>query len=140
MTQRGCCYECSRIQDGRKCTEDHHPFGRGDPAVARLSLEIPGNWHRVLDARRERRPDTLKRAGDNPLQQVAAVVATFGEVADATGDFARRQAWPAWISDLADILAKAAAFAADWLLILAGKLDEWCGPDWVSDMPKWQPR
>jgi hypothetical protein len=140
MTRRGCCYECSLIQDGRKRTEDQHPFGRVDRAVASISLEIPGNWHRAFDARRARRPDILKRPGDNPLQQVAAVVATFGEVADATGDFACRQGWPAWIYDLADILAKAAAFAADWLLILAGKLDEWCGPDWVNDMPTWQPR
>jgi hypothetical protein len=138
MTQRGCCYECTLIQDGRKRTEDHHIFGRGDPAVASISREIPGNWHRALDARRAQRPDILKRPGDNPLHQVAAVVATFGEAADAVGDFARRQGWPAWVANLADVFANTAIHVTDWLLILAGKLDVLCGPAWIADMPKLQ--
>jgi hypothetical protein len=75
MTRRGCCYECTLARDGRKRTEGHHPFGRDNPPVA----EIPGNWHRALDARRARRPEILKRPGANPLHQIAAIIATLGD-------------------------------------------------------------
>jgi hypothetical protein len=125
---------------GRKRTEDHHPFGRNDPAFAETIVELPGNWHRVLDARRARRPEILKRPGANPLHQIAAVVATLGEAADALADFARGEQWPEWAVALADLFAKAARAAADWLLILAGQLDEHFGPAWAEDldMPPWQ--
>ena len=139
MTRRGRCYECTLIQDGRKCTEDHHPFGRDNSIVAGISLEIPGNWHRAFDARRARRPDILKRPGDNPLHQIAAAVATLGEAADVVADVARSEAWPDWIAELAEIFANAAGSAAEWLLVLAGKLDEWRGPTWIEEMPKWRP-
>jgi hypothetical protein len=139
MTKRGLCYECTLIQDGRKRTEAHHPFGRDNDIVAKIAIEIPGNWHRALDSRRARRPEILKRPGDNPLHQLAAAAATVREAADATADFARRQGWPGWIAELADIFAKVADSATDWLLILADKLDEWLGPAWIDEMPKWQP-
>ena len=141
MTRRGCCYECMLARDGRKRTEGHHPFGRDNPAVAEIVVEIPGNWHRALDARRERRLKILKRPGDNPLHQIAAVVATLGEAADTLADYARRQEWPEWVAALADLFAKAAGAAADWLLILAGNLDERFGATWAEDldMPPWHP-
>ena len=141
MTRRGCCYECMLARDGRKRTELHHPFGRDNPAVAEVVVEIPGNWHRALDARRAHRPEILKRPGDNSLHQIAAVVATLGEGADALADFARRDEWPEWIATLADLFAATARTAADWLLILAGNLDERLGPTWAEylDMPPWRP-
>jgi hypothetical protein len=141
MTRRRRCYECGLARDCRKLTEGHHPFGRDNPAVAKIVVEIPGNWHRVLDARRARRPEILKRPGDNPLHQIAAVVATLGEGADALADHARRDEWPEWVATLADLFAKVALAAADWLLILAGKLDERLGPTWADDldMPPWHP-
>jgi hypothetical protein len=141
MTRHGWCYEEGLTRDGRKLTEGHHPFGRDNPAAAEIVAEIPGNWHRVLDARRARRPEILKRPGDNPLHQIAAVVATLGEAADALADFARREEWPKWVAVLADLFAKAAGDAAGWLLIFAGKLDERLGADWAEDldMPPWQP-
>ena len=140
MTQRGRCYECTLRLGGRKCTEDHHPVGRDNGIVASIVVrEVPGNWHRALDSRRAQRPEILKRPGDNPLHQIAATVATFGEAADAVADVARRQGWPEWIANLADVFAKAAVSATDWLLILAGKLEEWCGPAWFAEMPRWQP-
>jgi hypothetical protein len=139
MTQRGNppCYECKQASRGRKRNELHHPFGRQNEDVAAITVEIPGNWHRVLDARRAQRPEVLKRPGDNPLHQIAAVVATFGEAADAYANSARHEGWQ-WAASLADIFAKAAHSAAEWLLILAGKLDEW-RPDWIGEMPEWRP-
>jgi hypothetical protein len=141
MTRSGCspCYECMLSGLCRERTEGHHPFGRNDPAFANTVVEVPGNWHRVLDAARARRPEILKRPGDNPLHQMAAVVETLGEAADALADFARREEWPEWVAALADLFASAAANAADWLLILAGKLDERFGPAWAEDldMPPW---
>jgi hypothetical protein len=59
-------------------------------------VDIPGNWHRVLDARRARRPEIQRRPVDNPLHRIAAAVATLGEAADAFADFARREQWPEW--------------------------------------------
>jgi hypothetical protein len=81
----------------------------------------------------------LRRPGDNPLHRVAAVVATVGEAAEALADYARRQEWPNWVAELADIFAGAAGDAANWLLILAGKLNDKLGPAWVEhlDMPPW---
>jgi hypothetical protein len=116
MTKRGLCYEHTRIQDGRKLLEDHHPFGRYNKIVERIVVQgVPGNWHRALDARRDRRPEILKRPGENPLHRIAAAVATLGEAADGTADS-----------------------ATEWLLILAGRLDEW-RPGWIGEMPKWRP-
>jgi hypothetical protein len=140
MTRHGQCYECGLVRDSRKRTEGHHPFGRDNPAVAELVVEIPGNWHRVLDAWRAHRPEILKRPGDDPLHQIAAVVATVGEAAGAVADFARREQWPQWVATLADLFAKAAGAAADWLLVLAGNLDERLGPTWAEDLdmpPTW---
>jgi hypothetical protein len=140
MTQRGPCYECMLIQSGRKNTEDHHPFGRDNEMVAAIVIdEVPGNWHRALDTRRAQRSDILKRPGDNPLHRIAAVVLTLGEAADAFADFSRRKEWPDWVAELCDCFAEAAGVTADWLLILAGKLDEHLGPNWAEDldMPPW---
>jgi hypothetical protein len=139
MTECGLCYECVLIQNGRKPVENHHPFGRDNDIFAKIVVDgVPGNWHRALDARRDRRPQVLKRPGDNPLHQIAAAVATLGEAADAFADFARSQGWPEWTAELADICAHAAGSAAEWLLILASKLDEW-RPDWIGEMPEWRP-
>jgi hypothetical protein len=142
MTQRGAppCYECMLADLGRKRTEGHHPFGRNDPAFAETVVEIPGNWHRALDARRARRPKILKRPGEDPLHRIAAVVATLGEAADAVAEFARLEEWPDWVATIADLFARAAGAATDWLLILAGKLDERLGPTWADDMemPSWR--
>jgi hypothetical protein len=139
MTQRGLCYECTLIQDGRRRTEDHPPFGRGNPAVARISLEIPGNWHRALDDRRAQRPEILKRPGDNPLHQIAAIVATFGEAADAFADYGRREQWPEWTARLADLFSSAAHSVVNWVLVLADRLDERLGAEWTREleMPPW---
>jgi hypothetical protein len=126
------------IDKGRRPTELHHPFGRDNHAVAGIVVEIPGNWHRVLDGRRSERPEILRQPGDNPLHQIAATVATFGEAADVLADFVRRQGWPEWVANLADVYAETAP-AADWLLILAGRLEEWHGAAWIDAMPPWQP-
>jgi hypothetical protein len=143
ITQRGpfcgLCYECTKASRGHKRTEKHHPFGRHNAAVRKIVVEMPGNWHRALDVRRAHRPEILKRPGDNPLHCIAAVVATVGEAADAVADFARREDWPDWVAKHSDLFAEAAGVAADWLLILAGKLDEQLGPTWAEnlDMPPW---
>ena len=50
MTRHERCYECGLARDGRKCTEGHHPFGRSNPAVSEIVVEIPGNWHVCLTA------------------------------------------------------------------------------------------
>jgi hypothetical protein len=138
ITRCGLCYECVLIDRGKKPFERHHPFGRDNPIVADIDVEIPGNWHRALDARRDRRPEILKRPGENPLYLIAAALATLGEAAHAFADFTRRQGWPEWTAELADIFSNAAYSATEWLLILAGKLDEW-RPGWIGEMPKWRP-
>jgi hypothetical protein len=120
--------------------ERHHPLGRDNPMVAEIAVAIPGNWHRALEKRHRCRPEILKRPGENPLHQIAAAVARLSDVAHVIADFATHQGWPEWVAELAEIFGDTADRAADWLLILAGKLDEWYGPDWVSDMPKWRPR
>jgi hypothetical protein len=100
---------------------------------------MPGNWHRVFDHRRAQRPEILRHPGGNPLHQIAAVVAAVGEAADALADYARRQEWPNWVAELADILAGAAGDVVTWLLILADKLDNNLGPAWAEHMglPPW---
>jgi hypothetical protein len=140
MTGRGVCYECACIQDGRKRTEGHHPFDKYNENVDAITVEIPGNWHRVLDARRAERPLILQQPGDNPLHQVASVVARLGEAAAAFADFARLERWPAWTAKLADCFAIAADSAASWLLVLAGRLQDRLGPDWDRDLdlPLWE--
>jgi hypothetical protein len=136
---RGLCYEHTLIQGGREPLEDHHPLGRDNDIAERIVVhEVPGNWHRALDARRALRDEVLKRPGDNPIHQIAAAVATLGEAVDAFSDFARRQGWPEWTAELADIFASTADSATEWLLKLAGKLDEW-RPGWIGEMPKWRP-
>jgi len=119
MRRSGLCYECVLIDQGHKPVERHHPFGRDNPIVAGISLEIPGNWHRAVDIRHARRPEILKRPGENPLHQIAAAIATFGEAADVVADVARRQEWAEWIVGLADIFANAAALTwfspASWM-------------------------
>jgi hypothetical protein len=139
MTRCGLCYECVLIDRGRKPVERHHPFGRDNAIVAEIYVEIPGNWHRALDTRRAKRPDILKRPGDNPLHRIAAVVTTFGEAVDTVASFSRHQRWPVWVVKFAALLADAANWATDCLLILAGKLDERQGEAWIEDMPKWRP-
>jgi hypothetical protein len=128
------------VSIGRSPTENAHPFGRDNEIFEKIVVDgVPGNWHRALDARHDRRPEEiLKRPGDNPLHQIAAVVARFGDAADTFADFARRQGWPEWVANLADTFARAANSATEWLLILAGNLDEW-RPGWVGEMPKWYP-
>jgi len=138
MTRCGLCYECVLIDQGHKPVERHHPFGRDNMIVAEIDVEIPGNWHRALDGRRALRDEVLKRPGYNPLHQIAAAVATFREAADVFADFARRHGWLEWAVSLAEIFAKAAGSAAEWLLVLAGKLEFW-RPGWIREMPEWRP-
>jgi hypothetical protein len=135
MTRHGLCYECMLIDKGKKPAELHHPFGRDNHAVVGIVVEIPGNWHRALDRRRSERPEILKRPGDNPLHQIAAALATFGEAAEVLADSARRQGGPEWVANLAEVFANAAASATEWLLILASKLEEWHGAAWIDAMP-----
>jgi hypothetical protein len=139
MTRHGLCYECRREAQGLKRTEEHHVFGRGRPDIDATTVEMPGNWHRVLGAACERRAKLLKRPGDNPLHQIAAVSIASGEVAAAFAEYARGQIWPDWAAGLADIFAEADRSVADWLLILAAKLEDQLDPDWVEkiDMPQW---
>jgi hypothetical protein len=140
MTRRGLCYECTRVQDFRRPIENHHPFGRYNGAVEAITVEIPGNWHRVLNARANERPPILKRPGDNPLHQIASAVAALGEAVATFADFARRQQWPEWAAKLADRFAAAADSASTWLLVLAGRLDDRLGPEWRRDLdlPLWE--
>jgi len=135
ITKSGLCYEDMLLQNGRKRTEDHHPFGRHSKIV----VAVPGNWHRVLDSRRAQRPEILKRPGDNPLHQIAAIIITLGEAAAALADYARHEQWPDWTWKLADLFSSAANSVANWLLVLAGRLDERLGADWARDleMPPW---
>jgi len=128
-------------RESDKRTEGHHPFGRNIPDFADCVVEIPGNWHRAFDTRRAKRPDNQKRPGENPLHQIAAIVVTLGEAAETVADYARREGWPEWVSNLGDLFGQVAHSAADWLLILAGQLDKNFGPSWADkfDMPSpWQ--
>jgi hypothetical protein len=140
VTRHGYCYECSNVQQGRGPIEEHHVFGRGKPDSNKNKVKIPGNDHRVLGAKHDRRPDVLRRPGDNPLHRIAANVVTLGEAATAFAEFARLNHWLEWSIRLAVLLAAGADSVADWLLILAGKLEDRLGPGWADDlgMPLWQ--
>jgi hypothetical protein len=133
-TRHGFCYECAT----RKRTERHHVWGKGNSSV---TIEIPGNWHRVLDGLRAERCELLKKPGADPLHRVAAAVTTIGEGAIAFAEFAERNSWPAWIADIAIAFANATKSGANWLLCLAGILADKHGPDWaeVVGMPAWKP-
>jgi hypothetical protein len=136
------CYECVSERAGKKRTEEHHPFGRNIPAFAGRVVETPGNWHRVLHAQDANRPEVLKRPGENPLHQIAAIVVTLGEAADAVANYGRREGWPEWVANLGELFSQVAHLAADWLLILAGQLDEKLGSSWAEQLgmpPPWQP-
>jgi hypothetical protein len=139
MTKRGLCYECMLIDQGHTPTERHHPFGRNNSIAAEIAVAIPGNWHRALDDRRAQRPKILKRPGDNPLHQIAAIATTLGEAAEAFADYARREQWPEWAARLADLLSSAAHCAANQVLVLAGHLDKRFGAEWTRDLelPPW---
>ena len=115
-------------------------FGRGKPDSNKNKVKMPGNYHRVLSAQRDRRPAVLRQPCDNPLHRVAATVVTLGEAATAFAEFARPKHWPEWTVHLALLLAAGADSVADWLLIFAGKLEDRLGLGWADDlgMPQWR--
>jgi hypothetical protein len=135
MTRRGRCYACDMEARGLKPTEDHHVYGRDHPAKATM----PANHHRALTALARGRRAALKRLGDNPLLNVAVLVAVGGEIAAAVADYAGRQEGAQWIAELASLLADAASSAADWLLWLDGWLADRLGPDWHREAESWRP-
>lgn len=140
MTRHGYCYECSNAQQGRGPIEEHHVFGRGKPDSNKNKVKMPGNYHRVLSTQHDHRPEVLRQPGDHPLHRIAATVVTIGEAATAFAEFARLNHWPEWSICLALLLAAGANSVADWLLILAGKLEDRLGPGWADDlgMPQWR--
>lgn len=140
MTRHGLCYECSNVQQGRGSIEEHHVFGRGKPDSNKNKVKMPGNCHRVLSTQHDRRPEVLRHPGDHPLHRIASTVVTLGEAATAFAEFARLNHWPEWSIRLALLLAAGADSVADWLLILAAKLEGRLGPGWADDlgMPQWR--
>lgn len=132
-----CCYECLLTAAGKPHTEGHHVWGQASSPV---EVEIPGNAHRLLHASNGTRCEALKHPGDNPLHLISMVLATLADAADAVAAYAKCQDWPGWISTLALVLSAGARSGADWLLIVAGRLEEVHGSDWSSKLglPQWR--
>ena len=134
MTMRGCCQACA----SGHVTERHHIWWKDNsPAV----VEIPTNWHAVFNARWSERCAVLKRPGADPLHRGAAAARTVGEAAAALAEFAKAHGWPAWVATLAATFAEGMSSLANWLLLIAGRLDAAFGPDWAAKLgvPPWSP-
>lgn len=136
MTSRGCCHECAARADGRSTVEKHHVLGR---AVSDITVDIPLNWHRVLHAPAKRRDGVLLRPGDNPLHRIAAAIMCGVDIARAFADYGETHGTWQWAIDLARTTADIGEHAADWLLILAGWLEDRLGDEWFSELPPWRP-
>lgn len=121
MLNRGqLCYACDCRRRGRPETEAHHLFGRPTP----ITIDLPVNDHRVLDAMRLGRPRWLREPGNDLLVNIAQLVLLAGEVALVIADVARREAWPEWIAVLTEMLAAKAPDAAEALLLFGGQIVE----------------
>jgi hypothetical protein len=140
MTKRGCCHECAARADGRSIVERHHVLGR---AISDdITVDIPLNWHRVLHAAEKRRDEVLRHPGLDPLHRIAAAIMRGVDIARAVANYGQSQGWRQWAIDLARIMAGIGEHAANWLLILAGALEEQHGADWAAalELPEWRPR
>jgi hypothetical protein len=136
MTWRGCCHECAAQADGRSTHERHHALGR---AVSDITVDIPLNWHRVLHAPERRRDGVLLRPGEDPLHKTAAFIMRGVDFARAFADYGETHGWWPWAIDLARKMADIGENAANWLLILAGWLEDRIGAEWFRELPRWQP-
>lgn len=134
MTKRGCCQACA----SGHVTERHHIWWKDNSPA---TVEIPTNWHAVFNARWSERCAVLKRPGADPLHRGAAAARTVGEGAAALAEFAKAHGWPAWVATLAATFAEGMSSLANWLLLIAGRLDAAFGPDWAAKLgvPPWSP-
>jgi hypothetical protein len=123
----------------RKATDGHHVWYRA--LDQNTVVEIPEDVHAALTGLWRKRCEVLKEPGSDPLHRIAAAVVTIGEAAAALADYARRNRWPAWFVEIAELFAERATSIAHWLLCLAGRLADRHGPDWslALDMPQWSP-
>jgi hypothetical protein len=137
MTVGGCCHECAARADNRAITENHHVLGEKQSGI---SVDLPLNWHRVLHAADKHRDAVLLRPGDNPLHQIAAAIMRGVDIARAFAGYGEHGS-PQWAIDLARTMANIGEYAANWLLILAGSLEDRLGADWFRDpgLPPWRP-
>ena len=75
MLNRGqICYRCDRLRRGLPEIEAHHLFGKN----IQLTVDLPVNEHRVLDAMRLSRPVFLRQPGSDLLINVAQIALLFG--------------------------------------------------------------
>jgi hypothetical protein len=136
MTRRGCCHECAALADGRSTLEDHHVLGR---AVSDITADTPLNWHRVLHAAEKGRDEVLLRPGTDPVLGIAAAIMRGVDIARAVADYGETHGLWQWAINLARTLADIGEYAANWLLILAGWLEERHGAEWFRELPPWRP-
>lgn len=136
MTRRGCCLECAARADNRTATENHHVLGRGQSDI---SVDLPINWHGVLHADDKCRDELLLRPGDNPVLRIASAIMRGVDIGRAFADYGESAGWWPWALDLARTLADIGEQAADWLLILAGWLEDRLGAEWFRALPEWRP-
>jgi hypothetical protein len=136
MTWRGCCHECAARADGRPVIENHHVLGR---AQSGISVDLPINWHPVLHAPDKSRDEVLLRPGDNPVHQIASAIMRGVDIARAFADYGETDGSEQWAIDLARIMAGIGEYAANWLLVLAGWLEDRLGPEWFKELPPWEP-
>lgn len=105
------CYECASAADGRATVEAHHPIGRAiDPDT---TAGLPGNFHRMIDAKKSAWPDAVRRnTAHDPLLLTAAVLLS--------------------VRDFANVVTYYAQYIVDWLLRFHAALTERYGPVWMS--------
>lgn len=134
MTRHGICYECFLRRAGKPTTEKHHVFGRDDP----LTADLPGNFHRAVNARQAARQALLKQRSEDPLVEAARLITTIAELSEVGAEWALRAEWE-WLSKLLTIIADASRSAADRLLALCGRMVEEHGPEYHREdrAPPW---
>jgi hypothetical protein len=61
------------------------------------------------------------------------------DIGRAFADYGETDGSWQWAIDLARKMADIGEYAANWLLILAGWLEDRLGAEWFRDLPPWRP-
>jgi hypothetical protein len=129
------CYRCDHRRRGLPEIEEHHLFG-GHKGI---SVQLPVNEHRVLDAMRLSRPPYLTQPGADLLVNVVQALLLSSEVAVLIVHQAQRECWAKWITTLTELLAAKAREGAEAALLFSGHITECPGAKWHQTTMRWTP-
>ena len=128
------CCRCRLRELGKSLVEDHHVFGR-DVAI---TVVLPVNVHRVIDALRLARWPEMRKPGCRSLDNIAGLLMQFVEIAEIV---AAEPSDDDWVVTFADILADVGRSAVERLLLIEAGLVETHGDDWQAAIGEktWRP-